>query len=54
MTVNLNSFAKEVTLKEGKKINLSIAQTKEVIKIVLQLLSKMTVADLLSLMTRIK
>lgn len=32
--INLNNFAKEVTLAEGGKIELSIAQVKEVIKLV--------------------
>ena len=39
MIVNLNTLAKSITLKEGKKLNLSIAQVKEVLKITLNLLS---------------
>lgn len=37
--MNLNKFAKAVTLKEGGKVNLSIAQVKEVIKLTFQELS---------------
>lgn len=33
--MNLNEFAKKITLKEGGKQNLSIAQVKEVIHLVL-------------------
>jgi predicted DNA-binding antitoxin AbrB/MazE fold protein len=32
---NLNELARKITLQEGKKINLSIAQVKEVIRLVL-------------------
>lgn len=33
--MNMNDFARDVTLQEGGKVNLSIAQVKEVIRIVL-------------------
>ena len=33
--LNLNTFAKEITLKEGKAQSLSIAQVKEVIRLTL-------------------
>ena len=36
--MNMNEFAKKVTLKEGGKISISIAQVKEVLKIVNDLL----------------
>ena len=39
--MNMNTFAKEITLREGKKKSLSIAQVKEVIKLTLQKLAKM-------------
>ena len=32
--MNLNTFAQAVTRKEGKKVSISIAQVKEVLKIV--------------------
>ena len=38
--MDLNDLARRVTLREGKKVSLSIAQVKEVIKIVLDELSK--------------
>ena len=34
--MNLNDLAKKITLKEGKKKNLSIAQVKEVIRLVFE------------------
>lgn len=34
--MNLNEFAKRITAKEGKKKNLSIAQVKEVVKLVFE------------------
>jgi len=37
--MNINDFAKEVTLEEGGKKSISIAQVKEVLKIVNKLLS---------------
>ena len=38
--LNLNKLAIEVSKKEGKKVNLSIAQIKEVIRLILLELSK--------------
>lgn len=40
--INLNDFAKKITLKEGLKESISIAQVKEVTKLVLIELSEMT------------
>ena len=37
--MNLNDLAREITLEEGGKVNLSIAQVKEVLKIALAHLS---------------
>jgi len=37
--MNLNDLAREVTLKEGGKVNLSIAQVKEVTSILLRILA---------------
>ncbi|MHA1700701.1 MAG: hypothetical protein ACTSWK_00390 [Promethearchaeota archaeon] len=37
--INLNKLAKEVTLLEGGKINMSIGQVKEVMKIIFTLLA---------------
>ena len=36
--INLNSMAKQVTLEEGKKVSISIAQVKEVMKLTFQYL----------------
>jgi hypothetical protein len=38
--MNLNDFAKKITLAEGKKLSLPIAQVKEVIRLVFQELRK--------------
>ena len=43
--MNLNDFAKEITLKEGKKLSLSIAQVKEVLKITFTKLAGMPVTE---------
>ena len=40
VNMNMNKVAKEITLKEGGKINLSIAQVKEVIKLYTEYLAK--------------
>ena len=47
--VDLNKFAKEVTLKEGKKLNLSIAQVKEVMKIVFTKLAKTPLSEIVNI-----
>jgi hypothetical protein len=39
MARNMNNFAKEISLIEGGKINLSIAQIKQVLKIIIALVS---------------
>ena len=39
--MNLNNWAKEITLKEKKKKQVSIAQVKEIMKIILTDLAKM-------------
>lgn len=52
--MNMSAFAKTITLKEGKKINLSIAQVCEVIKLTLQELAKEEPEELLKLLKRYK
>ncbi len=54
MSVNLNDWAVKITKKEGKKINLSIAQVKEVLKIVLKDLKEISLKDIIALLSRIK
>jgi len=39
--MNLNEFARRVTLEEGGKISISIAQVKEVMRIVFRMLARM-------------
>lgn len=52
--VNLNSFAKEITLKEGLKQQLTIAQVKEVIRLVLIGMKTMTFEEVLNLIKKQK
>lgn len=52
--VNLNKWAKEITLDEGLKKSLSIAQVKEVLHIVLHDLKQMPFKDIISLLTKMK
>ena len=49
---NLNEFARQITLKEGKKKSISIAQVKEVIKITFTELSRMDEEDVLRIVKR--
>lgn len=50
--INLNSLASKVVRLEGKKINLSIAQVKEVLKIVLDDLAMVKPSEVLRLLER--
>lgn len=52
--MNLNEFAKQVTLSEGLKKSLSIAQVKEVMKFTLRGLKELTIEELTSLLKRVK
>ena len=52
MAVNLNDLAKRVTLAEGKKINLSIGQVKEVIRLTLIELAKLELVELAQVLRR--
>lgn len=54
MAVNLNTWSRAVTLKEGKKLNLTIAQVKEVMKIILNDMKAMTIKDITELLARLK
>ena len=45
--MNLNEFAREITLIEGKKQSISIAQVKEVIKILSDRWSDMTMNEVM-------
>ena len=50
--MNLNDLAKEITLQEGGKVNLSIAQVKEVMKILLTELANMTTGEVEDVLRR--
>ncbi len=52
MTVNMNDFAKEVTLSEGKKSSVGIGDVKEILSITLTMLSKLKEDDLAELLNR--
>mgnify|MGYP001561965732 CR=1 FL=1 len=50
--MNLNDFAREITLKEGKKISLPIGQVKEVIKLTFTKLARYDTAVVETLLKR--
>lgn len=50
--MNLNSLAREVTLKEGLKKSISIAQVKEVMKLLFEELSRMDVITLAKILKK--
>ena len=52
--VNLNSWATDLTKREGKKINLSVAQVKEVLSLILLDLKGMSLADVSALLGKVK
>lgn len=53
-TMNLNEFAKKITLQEGLKKNTNIAQVKEVLRIVLKLMKDMSVEEIAALLKRVR
>ena len=50
--MNLNELAKEITLHEGLKESVSIAQVKEILKITLTELSQMKASEALRLIEK--
>lgn len=54
MKVNLNTLAVEVTKLEGKKHNLSIGDVKEVLALVFKAMKKMTLAEIMDIISRYK
>lgn len=52
--VNMNDMALRITKKEGKKLNLSIAQVKEVLSLTLKEIKLLSVQDLTDLLKRLK
>lgn len=51
--INQNNLAKAVALTEGKKVQVNIAQIKEVMKIVLYELGMYTNAEIIALVDRV-
>lgn len=52
--INLNEMAILITKKEGFKKNTDIAQVKEILKITLGILAKMSYAEVADLLKRVK
>ena len=52
--INLNKVAVDITLKEGKKVSVSIAQVKEVIRLYNHFLAKEDVLDVLVMLAKEK
>lgn len=52
--MNLNNLAKEITLQEGGKINLSVAQVKEVIRLLFIKLSLVSQEELKEVLKRFR
>ena len=50
--MNLNKLAKKITLQEGGKESISIAQVKEVMKLVFQNLAKIKPSEALKIIER--
>ena len=50
--MDMNEFAKRITLKEGKKKSLSIAQEKEVIRLVMEELAKEDNSDIVRIVRK--
>jgi len=51
---NLNEIAREITKAEGGKVNLSIAQVKEVIRLLIKTLANMPFTDVIDILRRSK
>lgn len=54
MKMNLNKLAREITLKEAGKQEVSIAQVKEVMRLVFEKLAKLEPLELFKLLKRYK
>lgn len=52
--INMNSLAKEITLKEGGKVNLPIGQVKECLRITLEMLAVLDTVEVERLLRRVK
>lgn len=51
---NLNKLAKDITLAEGLKKSVSIAQVKEVMKLVFKSLKKMSLTEVMDILKKYK
>lgn len=51
-SVNLNTLARDITKQEGGKVNLSIAQVKEVLRLTFEKLAEMHPVDALTIVRR--
>lgn len=51
---NMNEMAAAIAKDEGGKQNLSIGQIKEVLRITLRILKRMSVSDLIALLNRVR
>jgi hypothetical protein len=54
MKIDMNAFAKKITLAEGKKVKLSIAQVKEVIRLVFLEIKALSLLGVVKLIITIK
>ena len=54
MAVNMNKWATEITKREGKKVNLTVAQVKEVMRLILVDMKEMSLADISALLAKVK
>lgn len=52
--MNLNTIAREITLAEGMKKSVSIAQVKEVMRLLLKMMKKMTLAEITTMLNKYK
>jgi len=52
MSLNLNEFAREITLKEAGKIEVSIAQVKEIMKLVFKKLAQLEPLELFQILKK--
>ena len=52
--MNLNQVAREITLAEGLKKNTSIGQVKEVMRLFLKMMKKMTMQEITTMLSKYK
>ena len=52
--MNLNKLARDITIEEGGKINLSIAQVKEVMRILLSTLAALPLEEVAKIILKYK